>query len=241
MTSVKAHYDNLLAPLYVWISGGLELKLEENQKFFESHAIRPTRSGIAFDLGAGPGFQSIPLSQSGFKVIAMDLSRDLLAQLNSNAAGLPILAIEADLSNFSCHTHQRVELIVCMGDTISHLASLEKVKTLIEDASQILEDNGRLIIEFRDLTPELKGLDRFIPVRSNPERIFTCFLEYEKTHVKVHDIVHEKAGGRWAIKKSCYRKLRISAEWMVACMQQSGLTIETVDSDKGMITIIAHN
>ncbi len=239
MTSVKEHYDNLLAPLYAWISGGLELKLEENLKFFESHGIRPTRSGIAFDLGAGPGFQSIPLSQSGFKVIAMDLSRDLLAELISNAAGLPIVAIEDDLSNFTEHIHQRVELIVCMGDTITHLTSLEKVNTLIEDASQILEDNGRLIIGFRDLASELKGLDRFIPVRSNSERIFTCFLEYEKNHVNVHDIVHEKAGDRWVIKKSCFRKLRISAQWMSMCMQKSGFTIENVDYNNGMTTIIA--
>jgi len=239
MASVKEHYDNLLAPLYSWISGGLKLKLEENQKYFALHDIRPTRSGLAVDLGAGPGFQSIPLSQSGFQVIAMDLSRYLLAELDSNAAGLPIVTIEDELSNFTAHIHQPVELIVCMGDTITHLTSIDKIKILIKDAYQSLDENGRLVLGFRDLTTELKGLDRFIPVRSNSKRIFTCFLEYEEKHVNVHDIVHEKVGDRWATKKSCFRKLRVSTQWMVAYLQESGFTIGDIDNNKGAITIIA--
>ena len=85
----------------------------------------------------------------------------------------------------------------------------------------------------------MKGLDRFIPVRSNSERIFTCFLEFDKNHVNVHDIVHEKAGDRWEIKKSCFRKLRISTQWMSVCMQKSGFTIENIDNNNGMTTITA--
>ena len=169
----------------------------------------------------------------------MDLSRDLLAELTSNAAGLPIVTIEDDLSNLTEHVHQPVELIVCMGDTLTHLTSLHKVNTLIEDANQTLEDNGRLILGFRDLSVELKGLDRFIPVRSNSDRIFTCFLEYEKKHVNVHDIVYERVGDRWVTQKSVYRKLRISVQWMASCLQKSGFTIEHIDTNMSMILIIA--
>lgn len=239
MTSVKAHYDNLLAPLYSWMSGGFALKVAENQKFFEAHGMQPTQSDLACDLGAGPGFQSIPLAQSGFKVVAVDLCRELLAELNSNAVGLPIVTIEDDLSNFFKHIHQPVALIVCMGDTLTHLTSLEKVEILIDDASQSLEDKGRLILGFRDLTTELKGLDRFIEVRSNLDRIFTCFLEFEEKHVNVHDILHLRDGDRWTTRKSVFRKLRIPAQWMMASLQKSGFTIENVDNSNGMITIIA--
>jgi len=40
-------------------------------------------------------------------------------------------------------------------------------------------------LSFRDLTPDLTGLNRFIPVRSDPDRIMTCFLEYEPETVIV--------------------------------------------------------
>ena len=74
MADVKAHYDNLLAPYYSWIFGGLESKLEENRNFFRGHGIQPVLSGVAMDLGAGCGFQSIPLAEAGFKVTAIDIS-----------------------------------------------------------------------------------------------------------------------------------------------------------------------
>lgn len=241
MANVKEHYDNLLAHYYSWICGGSELKFEENRKFFQSHGIRPALSGVAVDLGAGSGFQSIPLSQSGFKVIALDLSHDLLMELKSQAEGLSIVTIEDNLSNFTEHIPRNIELIVCMGDTITHLRTLEEVQILLEDACRAIEDNGHLILGFRDLTTELKNLDRFIPVRSGSEKIFTCFLEYEKNYVKVHDIIHEKTGDRWMMKKSYFRKLRISPQWMNDCLLKAGFTIENLDIDNGMITIIARN
>jgi 2-polyprenyl-3-methyl-5-hydroxy-6-metoxy-1,4-benzoquinol methylase len=241
MASVKEHYDKLLAPYYSWICGGCELKFEENQNYFQSHAIRPALSGVAVDLGAGSGFQSIPLSRAGFKVIAIDLNHDLLTELKSHAGGLSIVTIEDNLLNFSEHILGNIELIVCMGDTITHLQTLDEVQILLEDAGRALEDNGYLILGFRDLTTELKNLERFIPVRSGSKKIFTCFLEYEKNHVKVHDIIHEKAGDHWVMKKSYFRKLRISPQWMRDCLQKTGFKIENIDIDNEMITIIARH
>lgn len=238
MASVKAHYDNLLAPHYSWMSGGCELKFEENRKFFASHGIYPALSGVAVDLGAGSGFQSIPLAQSGFKVIAIDLSHDLLIELKAQAEGLSIVTIEDDLMNFTDHIPRNIELAVCMGDTLTHLQTQEGVQILLEKVYQALEYNGRLILSFRDLTSELMNLDRFIPVRSDSKKIFTCFLEYEKKHVKVHDIIYEKSEGRWVIKKSYFRKLRISPQWVNDCLLKGGLTVEDLSIDNGMVTIL---
>ena len=84
MASAKEHYDNLLAPYYSWICGGSDAKLDENRAFFHDHNVRPERSAIAVDLGAGSGFQSIPLSQAGFQVVAIDLNHDLLVELKTH-------------------------------------------------------------------------------------------------------------------------------------------------------------
>ncbi len=96
-----------------------------------------------------------------------------------------------------------------------------------------------MILGFRDMTVELTRLDRFIPVRSDLKRIFMCFLEYEKNHVKVHDILYEKADDQWEMKKSFFRKLRISSQWAKECVLKAGFKVEKYDLDKGMITIIA--
>ena len=239
MASVEDHYDNLLAPYYSWISGGSDLKIKENRIFFHDHGIRPQSSGVAVDLGAGSGFQSIPLAEIGFNVIALDTNRQLLSELEKRANGLPIVTIQDNMLNFIEHSPAAIEIIVCMGDTLTHLQSLEEVQQLIEDTYSAITRDGILILSFRDMTHELAGLDRFIPVRSDANRIFTCFLEYETQHVKVHDIVYEKKKDQWKMKKSAFRKLRISPHWIKEILEMSGYNVATFDIQMGMVTIIA--
>ena len=239
MASACEHYENHLANYYAWIFGGVNLKIKENRRFFSDHNIEPSRAGLAFDLGAGCGFQSVPLAQSGFRVVAMDLSAKLLAQLKENAKALPIETICDDLSNFTDHDRGSIELVVCMGDTLTHLESLKKVQTFFDNVYSAVESGGRLVLSFRNLTVELRELDRFIAVKSDDHTIFTCFLEYEKDTVKVHDIIYEKKNTRWVLKKSFFRKLRISPVWTRNYLQSTGFTLEFDDEENGMATIIA--
>jgi SAM-dependent methyltransferase len=191
------------------------------------------------DLGAGCGFQSIPLAEAGFKVIAIDISRVLLADLKKSARELPIKTIEDNLQNFPVHHPDNTELIVCMGDTLTHLESLDEVQILFKKVYRALGGNGRMVLTFRDLTFELKGLDRFIPVRSESNLIFTCFLEYDKEHVRVHDVIYEKINDQWQMKKGVYRKLRIPPDWTRECLLKIGFKVEEFDIQNGMVTVIA--
>ena len=239
MTDVKTHYDHLLAPYYSWIFGGHDLKLEENRMFFRKHGLRPASSGVAIDLGAGCGFQSIPLAEAGFRVIAIDICKDLLADLKKYAGELQIETIEDDLLNFNEHLPENSELIVCMGDTLTHLDTRKSVQQLFKHIFNALGKNGRLVLTFRDLTFELEDLDRFIPVRSGSDLIFTCFLEYEEDYVKVNDVVYERINDQWQMKKGFYRKLRIPPAWTRECLLEVGFEVETFDLQNGMVTIIA--
>jgi hypothetical protein len=239
MASVEEHYENLLALYYSWMYGGFDANFEKNRTFFHRHGVRPVRSGVAVDLGAGCGFQSIPLAEVGFRVIAIDLSHTLLAQLTQQAKDLPIVTIQDNLLAFRKHSPAQVEVIVCMGDTLTHLDTLEEVRDLIQTVHAVLGHEGLLILGFRDMTVTLTGLDRFIPVRSDAQRIFTCFLEFEKEHVKVHDIVYERADDQWNMRKSFFRKLRISQAWIEECWQKVGFAVESHDINHGMVTMLA--
>jgi SAM-dependent methyltransferase len=239
MASVIEHYERLLAEHYSWMSGGFSQKLHQNKKFFSSHHVWPTHSGIAVDLGAGCGFQSIPLAQAGFSVIAIDSSTKLLAELKQNAQSLLVTPIHDDLFNFARHCPGPIELVVCMGDTLTHLKSQRPIRQLFKKIFSALETGGRLILTFRDLSIELKGPDRFIPVRNDANRIFSCFLEYEKHHVKVHDMIYQRKQDRWDLKKSCYKKIRIAPQWAEEALQALGFKIETSDIQNAVVCIIA--
>ncbi|NJD52863.1 MAG: methyltransferase domain-containing protein [Candidatus Methanoperedens sp.] len=239
MATVAEHYDRLLARYYSWLFGDFDKTVEANRDFFIVQKLIPGKSKIALDLGSGPGFQSVALAQLGFSVYAFDQDRELLDELKRNSADMHITPIRDDILNFASHCPENVTLAVCMGDTLTHLDSFEMVKSLFAGVYSSLETGGKFVITFRDLIPELKGVDRFIPVKSDSETIFTCFLEYEAAHVRVNDIIYRKSKDGWKMDVSCYRKLRIPPEWVTKELSGLGFTIARYENNKGMITVIA--
>ena len=239
MSTVKQHYDEVLSDVYSWLYGGFENSVKQYIEFFKKHQIIPQGSGIAIDLGAGCGFQSIPLAKSGYTVTAIDFDAKLLSELTRNSEGLEIITVQGDLIDFDKSLNTSAELIVCMTDTILHLESREKVASLFAKVFAALEAGGKFIITFRDLTYELKDADRILPVRSDENTVFTCFLEYESKTVKVHDIVYQKTNGEWNLSKSFYRKLRLSEAWVSEQLSQSGFSKIDSTVENGVITITA--
>lgn len=239
MPNVTEHYENLLAEHYSWLFGGLEAKIEENRKFFDAHGIKPGKNRVAVDLGCGSGFQAIPLAQLGFRVVAVDLSPTLLTELTTNTGNLQIETIHDDLLQFPRHLQGPAELCVCMGDTLTHLDSRDTITKLFQQVSDNLEHGGTFVLTFRDLSVELTGLDRFLPLRSEPTRIFTCYLEYEPEYVKVHDLIYELVDEQWHLNKSFYRKCRVPFAWATETLLTAGFALPLATLDKGLVTIIA--
>jgi SAM-dependent methyltransferase len=239
MVNAKEHYENLLSDVYTWLMGGFSEAKRTNLDFFNSRNIVPKSSGAALDLGAGSGFQSIPLSELGFTVTAIDLSKKLLHELKANASDIPIVSINDDILNLKKYVKNNCELIICMTDTLTHLKSKEDVTKIFQDSYASLEINGKLILTFRDLTRELVDTDRFIPVRSDDNIIFTCFLEYEPETVKIHDIVYTKTNDGWKLNKSCYRKIRLSVDWVEEQLLAVGFKLAESTDSNGFKTIVA--
>jgi SAM-dependent methyltransferase len=239
MPNVAEHYRDVLAGVYSWMLGGFEKGIENNVAFFERHDVRPHGSGIAVDLGAGCGFQAIPLARAGFDVTAIDLDPELLDELERHRDETAVRVVADDLMHFDAYLQGPVELIVCMTDTLLHLDSPEHVGTLIEKVSAALEPGGRFIATFRDLSSPLEELDRFIPVRNDDATILTCFLEYEADRVKVHDLLYRKRQGLWHFTKSYYRKLRLSPGWIRDRLGAAGVANVRVDVENGLVTVIA--
>lgn len=241
MTAVEEHYDALLADVYSWTYGDAETVYARNLEFFNTHGISPQSTKAAVDLGAGSGFQSIPLARLGFSVTAIDTSPKLLRELKEQAGNLEIKTVVDDLLNFQKHCAVKPELIVCMGDTLTHLSPFAKVTELINKAADALEEKGLLVLSLRDyVSNELRGTARFIPVRKDENRIFTCFLEYQPEIVMVHDILYSRNGSaEWKFSTSAYPKLRISPNWLKEQLESAKFNIVHNSSVSGMMYFIA--
>lgn len=239
MSSVQDHYDNLLADVYVWMSGGFEPTQQRYAQFFRKAQLAPQGAALAVDLGAGPGFQSLPLADLGYRVLAIDTSRALLNELNARKQQRNIDVVCDDMMNFPAHLSSSAQLIVCMTDTLLHLGSKSEVDALFQHCVNALQTGGRLVLTFRDLSREMQGTDRFFHVRSDESRIFSCFVDYRPDHVLVHDLLYTRTGGEWQLSKSAYRKLRLSRDQCVESLRMVGFDIASYRVDHGMVTLIA--
>jgi SAM-dependent methyltransferase len=243
MSNVATHYEQLLAEHYVWMFGvSFEQKVAEQKALLDqvvSTLPAARRSGSAVDLGSGPGFQSIALAELGYSpVIAVDSSRELLGELQGRKQSFAIETREADITRLDwAALPENASVIVCMGDTLTHLPSKESVQTLFTDVFQKLAAGGAFVLTYRDLTGELAGTDRFLPVQADDTRIMTCFLEYKSSDaVTVHDLVYVRGDGGWKLNKSSYEKLRLGPGWVASALHKAGFTV-TQEGTAGRLVV----
>ncbi|HKK50509.1 MAG TPA: class I SAM-dependent methyltransferase, partial [Myxococcota bacterium] len=237
MDSTREHYDRHLGPVYSWMAGGRESAMTRGAEELDVLGIVVGDGAEAIDLGAGFGMHAIPLAQRGFDVLAIDSCAALLAELRGQAGTLPIpvQTIHDDLRSFARHRPEKVDLVLCMGDTLTHLPDEASIAALVADLGRTIREGGRFVATLRDYSTALLDSQRFIPVRSDPARILTCFLEYADSHVTVHDILHTWDGSAWSLRVSAYQKLRIDPDRLEALLRENGFVVERATSPSGML------
>jgi hypothetical protein len=240
MAAVSEHYDRHLGPIYTWMVGDMPAAMERSREELRALGVRPASTGTAVDLGAGPGLHAIPLAELGFSVLAIDACSALIRDLRTRAGLLPIRAIEGDLREFRHYLPGPVDAILCMGDTLTHMPSREAVQLLLEDVAAGLATPGAFVTTFRDYASvTLEGARRFIPVRSDPTRSLTCFLEYGDEAVTVYDLVHERTETGTEFTVSSYSKLRLAPAWVAETLASLGLSVQQDVTPGGMVRVVA--
>ena len=235
----RDHYERLLAQHYTWMFGASFAEKVGCEKLLlrEAGVLEP---GVAMDLGCGSGFQSVALAELGAShVHAVDSSAALLHELKLHAGELPVTAHHGDLMAFDSLAVEPVDTVVCMGDTLTHLGARDDVRALLARISVALSPGGRVVLSWRDLSAPPEGLDRFIPVRGDDERIMTCFLEDWGDTVLVHDLVHQRKGGVWQLRKSAYAKLKLSEDFVISTVEAAGLRVVHRRTSRGMAVVAA--
>lgn len=237
---MRNHYDEFLAPVYSWILGDFENAYQGNVKLFADLGLSPEHGDFAVDLGCGPGCQSLPLAERGFRVLAIDFCQELLDELTGRAGDRQIATVCDDLVEFDKHLDDSPSVIVCMGDTLVHLPDTTSVDNVIDKVSAALKPGGTFVYSIRDyVSSEPTGADRFVPIRADDQQIFTCFLDYRKDVVHVHDVLYTKESGEWKLHISDYLKLRLDAAEINRRLQANGLDIRQRTTEKGMIVVVA--
>jgi len=237
--SVAEHYERVLSPVYAWMAGGAEAAITAGGVELEALNLELAPRARVVDLGCGFGMHAIPLARAGARVLAMDTSAHLLAELARLAGDLDIETVQDDLLSFRAHLKEKAAAVFCMGDTLTHLPEHTNLDFLVQEVAEALAPAGWFVLSFRDYSQPLLADQRFIPVRSDERRILTCFLEYEEDTVVVHDILHERGGDAWETSVSSYRKLRLSPDRVIGSLETSGFEARREAGVRGMVRVVA--
>ena len=160
--------------------------------------------------------------------------------LEIRASFLPVRTVVADVLDFRSHVAQPADVILCMGDTLTHLPDIASVESLFTAVAASLSPGGVFAATFRDYaSTTLQGSDRFILVRADEQRILTCFLEYSDKTVHVHDVLHDRIGGMWKQRVSSYPKLRLALESVARSLAARGLVVRREAGLGGMVRVVA--
>lgn len=110
---------------------------------------------------------------------------------------------------------------------------------VITDVAEALRPGGSFVVSYRDLSSELRGRDRFIPVRGSADRILTCFLEYlDEDTVLVHDLLYTRHADTWNLSTGSYPKLRLPHSWVTERCRAAGLAVGYEDIGAGGLRVI---
>jgi SAM-dependent methyltransferase len=223
--SFENHYTEVLNKYYTKVFGGRDLNYKKAFDLFADFQIMPKVKSIAFDLGAGSGFYSIPLAKMGYTVFAIDLNNELLSEIR-NGRVENIKIINDDILHFEKYSNQRISLVICMTDVISHLNSSNEIGILFNNISGKLGDEGKFLFSYRDQTREKLDTERIIPFYADDELILTTFIDVLPEKLKVFDLIYEKVNGEWITKSSVYWRLRMYSEKIKEILRACNLKIE---------------
>ena len=119
---------------------------EARQEIDKIRTLSGIHHGDVLDLGCGPGRHSIPLSEAGFAVTAVDLSETLLTQGQASAGDNDTIEwVKADMRSF-CRPDS-YDLAISMWTSFGYFDQVDDDLQVLTQIRSSLRSQGRLLLD----------------------------------------------------------------------------------------------
>ncbi|SDW91632.1 Methyltransferase domain-containing protein [Lutibacter oricola] len=140
------------------------------------------------DIGCGIGTLSFELINYYNNILGVDLDAEMIqSALKNNVETTNFLHFEklSMLELTSSITENSIDGIICFGNTLVHLNSLNEIEKFLMQAKSVLKPNGKLLLQIVNYNRILSKNVKQLPLINNDEILFERNYNYKKAENKI--------------------------------------------------------
>ncbi len=171
--------------------------LNPGQVAFANRAFLQTGDVNLLDIGCGTGSLSLALSATFKTVVGIDLDEAMLEKARIAGEDTDNLEfLRLDMLEIDPHFHpEKFNGIVCFGNTLVHLSSLEQISLFFKKCHHLLTPGGKLLIQIINYDRILNQKINCLPTLETDDIQFIINYHYNsgKHHIDFETVLTIKA------------------------------------------------
>ncbi|HEY4613016.1 MAG TPA: methyltransferase domain-containing protein [Bacteroidota bacterium] len=188
-SSIESFYD-ALAQNYDEMTGFRKRFIQE--KPFFRLLVEKYRITTALDAGCGTGFHALLLAQLGIRVTAIDISPEMIQCAVRHARELK-LSVEFRRAGFETRVDgKQFDAVFCLGNSLAHLLTLERLNTALQNFSRMLQPRGILFLQNLNYDRILARKERVQSTKESNGKTFIRFYDYTDERILFNLLTLEK-------------------------------------------------
>lgn len=162
-------------------------KINSNQVDFIKSKI-PEIEGEILDIGCGIGTLSLELSHYYNNVLGIDMDAEMIRVASKKTENI---SKNIDFKQISMLEmvpfikKNSLEGIICFGNTLVHLNSLDEIADFLQQSKTVLNSKGKLLLQIVNYDKIIGKNIKQLPIIENDEIIFERKYEYRKSENKI--------------------------------------------------------
>ncbi len=192
------------------------------------------RHARVLDAACGTGMHAIALAKTGMRVFGTDLSPEMIRIAKENArtaqskakfkaAGFGSLA-----GAFADSSPYPFDSIICLGNSLPHLLSVEVILDALVDMARCLRPGGLLLLQNRNFDAVMAEKNRWLGTQSQVEGshewLFLRFYDFDPDGLITFNIIrlHKDRSGPWVQQESLTRLFPLKQENLLPLLEKAG-------------------